>query len=399
MIENGQVSLLMSYQRLVELARDLVSELDLSTLLNRIVTAAAELSNAEAASILLFDETKKELYFEAATNMESPFMRGLVVPIDSSIAGWIFTQRQLVNLSQAQNDPRLFNGIGQVTHLPTRSLLGIPLINKDKVIGVLEAINKRSGEFSQQDEEILTALGVQAAVALENARLFQQSDLIAELVHELRTPLGSLTAGAHLLQRQDVSAGQSQSIVQTMIREIERLTNLSSAFLDLAKLESGRSQFNPTTFNLADLIGECAELMLNKAAEKQQTLEIFAQGPLPPLIADRDMVKRLLINLVNNAINYTPNGGRIKLSTWQSSEGILLQVTDSGIGIPEESLPHLFTKFYRVPSTAGSATGTGLGLLICKRIVETHRGKIEVASKPGEGTTFTVSLPAVKPAN
>jgi signal transduction histidine kinase len=375
----------------------LASTLDLSTLLDRIVHASAELCGAEAGSILLYNELKQELYFEAATNMETPFMGGLVVPVDSSIAGWILTQRQPVILSEAHKDPRHFDRIGQATNLPTQSLLGVPLITKEKVIGVLEVINKQEGDFSDQDQELLTALGAQAAVAIENARLFQQSDLIAELVHELRTPLSSLNTGVHLLLRPEIDETQRRNILQTMHREIERLTELSSAFLQLARLESGRSQLHIQKVNLPELIDQCAELMAGKANEKCLSVEIRVTPGLESVPGDADQLKQVILNLLSNAIKYTPKGGKIWMGARAENQQAIFQIRDCGIGIPANSLAHIFEKFYRAPGSAQAAPGTGLGLSICQRIVEAHRGTITVESEPGEGSTFTVFLPAAGP--
>jgi len=180
-----------SYLRLIEISRDLASTLDLDTLLEDIVRAAADITHAEAASILLYDDTARQLYFQIATNIDEPTMRGLVVPLDSSIAGWIVLNRTSVRIDDAHKDERYFKGVEQTIGQSTKSLLGIPLITKNKIVGVLEVVNKKRGRFTDPDESMLTVLGAQAAVAIENARLFQQSDLIAEFVHELRTPLAS----------------------------------------------------------------------------------------------------------------------------------------------------------------------------------------------------------------
>jgi len=168
------------YQRLLELSRDLSSTLDLDSLLNRIAQAAADLCSAEATSILLYDQIKDQLYFRAASNLDAPSMSELIVPVNGSIAGWIVTNQQPLIIDDVHKDPRHFGKIGRITQVETRSLLGVPLMRKDKVVGVLEAINKISGEFSAEDQDLLMALGAQAAIAIENARLFQQSDLILE---------------------------------------------------------------------------------------------------------------------------------------------------------------------------------------------------------------------------
>ena len=229
-----------SYLQLIDIARDLASTLDLDVLLDRIVEAAADITTAEAASILLYDNTSRQLYFQVATNIDEPTLRGLVVPLEGSIAGWIVTNRKPVRIDDVQKDSRYFNNVDQVTGFPTRSLMGMPLITKNKVVGVLETLNKRSGNFSDSDENLLSVLGAQAAVAIENARLFQQSDLISEFVHELRTPLSSLSTATYLLLRPEMSREQQEQIVINLHNETLRLNSLASAFLDLARLESGQ---------------------------------------------------------------------------------------------------------------------------------------------------------------
>lgn len=382
------------YRRLIDIARDLASTLDLDVLLQRIIQAAVDLTNAEAASILLYDNTARQLHFQVATNMDQPTMRGLTVPLEGSIAGWIVTHRQAVRIPDVHNDSRYFSNIEQSTKFVTRSLMGVPLVTKDKVVGVLEVINKKQGEFSANDEDLLTVLGAQAAVAIENTRLFQQSDLIADFVHELRTPLASLGTATYLLLRPEISQQQHDQIVHNIHAETVRLNMLASSFLDLARLESGRVQFRLSPFHLADLLSECCEVMKTKAADDHIKIIQNVAESLPPLYADRDKIKQVVLNLLSNAIKYNRPYGSVTLSACTNDEGrFVLTVQDTGIGIPEEALPHLFEKFYRVRETEGKVSGTGLGLSICQKIVQGHGGTIHVHSKLGAGTTFTVTLP------
>ncbi len=391
--DTGKLSRLQRYERLLEISRDLASTLDLDSLLKRIVQAAADLSNAEAASILLYDQSNEQLYFQAASNLDEPAMRGLVVPVESSIAGWIVTRREAVIIPDVSQDPRHFGQVDQSTHVQTRSLLGVPLITKDKVLGVLEAINKREDQFTQEDLELLNILGAQAAVAIENTRLFQQSDLISDMVHELRTPLASLNAAIFLLQHPGATQEQRDRVIRTMSNEINRLAEMATSFLDLAKLESGRMPFQHDRVNLRQLLEESGLLVRSTLQEKQQSLEMTLPEDMPIIAADSDKIKQVIINLLSNAHKYTPEGGVIRLNAGYEKDCVWFSVADNGPGIPERYLPRLFEKFFRVPGSEKSAAGTGLGLSICKRIVETHRGRIEVNSRENEGTTFTVYLP------
>jgi signal transduction histidine kinase len=384
-----------SYVRLIDIARDLASTLDLDVLLDRIVQAAADITSAAAASILLYDNTSRQLYFQVATNIDEPTLRGLVVPLEGSIAGWIVTNCKPVRIDNAHKDPRHFGNIEQTTGFLTHSLLGIPLVTKNKVVGVLEVLNKREGQFSTGDENLLSVLGAQAAVAIENARLFQQSDLISEFVHELRTPLASLSTATYLLLRPEMSREQQEQIVNNIHNETLRLNSLASAFLDLARLESGRVQFRKSAFDIADLLYECRDVMASKAEEEHIQIVIEEPEGSTMLEADRDKIKQVVLNLLSNAIKYNRPNGSIIMKTEASESNLRLSVQDTGVGIPDDALVHVFEKFYRVREHETRTTGTGLGLSICKQIIQGHGGAIEIKSKLGVGTNIIIDLPRV----
>jgi K+-sensing histidine kinase KdpD len=382
-----------SYLRLIEISRDLASTLDLDTLLDDIVRASADITRAEAASILLYDDMARQLYFQVATNIDEPTMRGLVVPLEKSIAGWIVTNRKSVRIDDAHKDDRHFSEVEQAVGFSTHSLLGIPLVTKNKVVGVLEVINKKKGRFTDPDESMLTVLGAQAAVAIENARLFQQSDLIAEFVHELRTPLASLSTATYLLLRPEMSREQRDQIVNNIHNETLRLNSLASSFLDLARLESGRVQFRKMRFSVADLLYESRDVMMSKAQETNVQIRVDVPNDMPLMEADRDKIKQVLLNLLSNGIKYNRPNGSVLINGNFTLNEVSIIIQDTGIGIPEESIAHLFEKFYRVREHEGKATGTGLGLSICKQIIQGHNGRIEVKSKMGVGTSFAIHLP------
>lgn len=381
------------YRRLIDIARDLASTLDLDILLSRIVHAAAEISGAEAASILLYDDTSRQLYFQVSTNMDESTRRGITVPLEGSIAGWIVNHRKPVRITNAHEDARFYSNVEAVTGLTTQSLLGIPLVTKNKVVGVLESLNKHRGKFSDADESMLLVLGAQAAVAIENARLFQQSDLISEFVHELRTPLSSLSTATYLLLRPEMSQEQRDQIINNIHNETMRLNALASSFLDLARLESGRVQFRKSVFSLADLMYECKDVMSSKAIEDNIQLRVESPEGLPLLEADRDKLKQVLLNLLSNSVKYNRPNGTVMLRAEAKENEMIIYIQDTGIGIPDEALPHLFQKFYRVREHETRTSGTGLGLSICKQIIHGHGGRIEVRSKVGIGTVFMIYLP------
>jgi len=381
------------YLRLIDIARDLASTLDLDVLLARIVQAAVEISGAEAASILLYDETSQQLYFLVSTNIDEPTLSGLIVPLDGSIAGWIVNNRKPVRIMNVHEDPRFYSTIEAITGLATKSLLGIPLVTKNKIVGVLEVLNKPKGRFTDKDESMLLVLGAQAAVAIENARLFQQSDLISEFVHELRTPLSSLGTASYLLLRPELPQERRDQIIHNIHNETMRLNVMASSFLDLARLESGRVQFRKTLFSIADLMFECKDVIASKAMEENIQLIVESPEEIPLLEADRDKIKQVVLNLLSNAVKYSRPNGTVILGAEVIDNEIAIYIRDTGVGIPDESLPHIFEKFYRVREHEMRASGSGLGLSICKQIIYGHGGRMEVKSKLGEGTILMVFLP------
>ncbi|MBN1285597.1 MAG: GAF domain-containing sensor histidine kinase [Anaerolineae bacterium] len=388
------------YERLMEISRQLNSTLELKALLQAIIEAATELTDTEVASILLIDPASGELRFEAGINPSSKVsLETFVVPMEGSIAGWIVRHGEPVLIEDVANHPSHFSQIDSATDFSTRNMLGVPLRTHDKTTGALEAINKRNdGAFSEDDVNTLTALAAQAAVAIENARLFQQSDLIAEMVHELRAPLNAIRATAHLLSRPDLPEDRRAVLVETIRSETERLNNMTTDFLDLARLESGRTRLTRETFEVAKLVDECVQVVQSQANERKLQISTQINEDVSLLYADRGKLKQVLLNLLTNAIKYNRDEGRIDIyaELVSGKSPMRIAVADTGVGISAENQKRMFQRFYRVADTEGYAQGTGLGLVIAKRIVEAHEGEMWLESELGAGTTFYFTIPIIE---
>jgi signal transduction histidine kinase len=408
---HSYLQLLARYERLNEISQKLNSTLDLRTLLNMIIDAATELTDTEEASILLVDESTGELRFEAASRLTPGAMEAFVVPKDNSIAGWIVQHNEPVLLEDAQTDARLYRVVDNTVQHSTRNLLGVPMSAKGQVIGVVEAINKRNESiWTEDDVDAMRALAAQAAIAIVNARLFQQSDFISEMVHELRTPLAALKASTTLLLRPELPDKRRTEIVTTMQEETERLARLTTDFLDLARLESGRASMQVTRFSIQHLIRESVEVVAPQANERGITFTLTGHDSIL-IEGDRGKTKQVLLNLLTNAIKYNREKGQIfvtvepdaadetefKKPSAPKSPMFKISVRDTGVGISPTNLKHIFEKFYRVADTAGYTQGTGLGLVIAKKIVEAHQGDMGLESTEGEGTTFWFTLPGIPP--
>ncbi len=387
-----------SYQRLLVISQVLASTLDLFTLLDLIVNAARDLTRSEATSILLLDNKTGDLYFEAATGSKSEEIKRIVVPPDS-LAGWVVREGRPQIINDVSRDQRFFSQSDKQTGFLTRSLIAVPLKVKEKTIGVLEAINRvDDSPFIEEDVDLMTTLGAQAAVAITNARLFQQSDLISEMVHELRTPLTSIVAYSELMLRREIPPAQARGFTETIYQEALHLSNMTNGFLELSRLQSGRIRMDMVNFSLTDLVREVLQLLQPQTDERGLTLSATLPDRPVFVTADRERIRQVLVNLTSNAIKYNRDSGAVNLLV-EPADGqhVQISISDTGRGIPEKDLPRIFEKFFRVADSEGYATGTGLGLSIVKQIVEAHGSTIDVQSQVDIGTTFSFVLKAAPP--
>lgn len=389
--------ILARYERIIEISQQLNSTLDHRPLLKRIILAAMELTNSEAASILLIDPATGELRFEQSSNMDPATMQQIIVPLEGSIAGWVVSHGEARVIEDVTREPSFFKTVDETLEFRTRNLLAVPLRAHNRVIGALEAVNKLNGAtFDNEDIKFLNTLAGQAAIAIENARLFQQSDFMAEMVHELRTPLMALKTSTTLLKRPDLPLERRHEIIDTMQQETERLIRMTSDFLDLARLESGRARIDLSRFDLGKLVRECVEIVSAQAAERNITID-YAQEDRE-VIGDRGKLKQVILNLLTNAIKYNRDQGHVEIVSRlvERSQDLFveLSVRDTGFGISKDNQKLMFQKFYRAADTSGFTQGTGLGLAIAKHIIEAHGGAIWLESEPGVGSTFYITIPA-----
>lgn len=381
-----------NYRLILEISKQLNSTLEYRTLLQHIVVAVVEVLKVEAATIMLIDPATGELRFEIASNLRPQETEKILVPMEGSIAGWIVTHGEPRVIEDVSKEPNHFRQVDTETDFETRNLLGVPLKTHKKVLGVLQAVNKPGGAFTGEDVNLLTILASHACIAIENARLFMQSDFISEIVHELRTPLAALKASTALLKRPDLPAARRDEVHHLLEEETDRLISLTSDFLDLARLESGRAEMDMIPFGLQKLVRDCVTIVEPQASARN--IEITNEVEDVTGFGDKGKLKQVMLNLLTNAIKYNRPNGSVRITSSRNDDGFAqVNVVDTGNGIASEHLPNMFRKFFRVADTAATVQGTGLGLAISKHIVETHGGAIWVNSTPGVGTTFSFTLP------
>jgi signal transduction histidine kinase len=199
-----------------------------------------------------------------------------------------------------------------------------------------------------------------------------------------------------LLITEDIEQKRKLEFIETIHREAVRLGQMINDFLDLARLESGRTHMAQEPINMSEVISETLAMLQPQAAERQVSISLQTPETLPPLIGDRDRLKQVMVNLVSNAVKYNREEGRVDIEAKVGEDELSVAVRDTGKGIAEEDLPHIFEKFYRVDDSEQQTKGTGLGLSIAKHIIEVHGGTISVQSVRGQGSTFSFTLPLPK---
>ena len=400
------------------------STLHRNAVLQQVVQMATEVLG-ESCTIHLIEEDKTHLT-PVATYHADPETRKarLQVLRDNPIR--IGDPASVVGRAAADGQPYLVKDAqteGPVKHvdrLSIASLIAIPLIAQGKTLGVLAtSIMSPPRQFTQADLQLATTLADRAALAIEKAQLYEQervlrqrlealnrliqevnrrkSEFVTLVSHELKTPLTSMTGYVELLLE-----GQGGQLVQTQREWLgiigdnaDRLIALIDDLLDMARIEAGRIELKRTPIDLVPLIQEVTDVLRPQIEGKGQWLTLDLAEALPAVVVDADRVRQILTNLLANALKYTPSGGRITITARGDVGYVRIAVQDTGIGVAPEEQAQLFTPFFRAQKDATQEVGgTGLGLAITRALVELHGGTITVASVPGQGSTFSFTLPA-----
>jgi signal transduction histidine kinase len=436
----------------------ITSTLDLQEVLSIVSDHAMRLLGAAGASVALRDTDNGDLWFVAASGEAADSVRDRRLPLDHGIIGWVIRYGQGALVPDATQDARFYSGFDEETGFTTCSILCVPLDIKGQTIGAIEVLNKANGAFDRDDLRLLSSLAAPAATAIENARLYSRAQqeiserkraeaalveeraslaqrvaertvelreanveleeaarakdrFVSHASHELRTPLSVLTLLARNLERFYDRWDQDQrcKTIDDIRGQTRLLSDLVQSVLDISRIDCKRVSTARAPVDLARLAREESDRQKLLAVEREQTLRIAGVEQLV-LSGNESQLRQVVRNLVNNALKYTPVGGKITIECQMMTEGeppesgwpgvtglpagrwAALRVVDTGIGIGPEALPRLFERFFRV-NEQGNIPGVGLGLSIAKELVELHGGFIDVASTPGKSTVFAVYLP------
>jgi PAS domain S-box-containing protein len=280
------------------------------------------------------------------------------------------------------------------------SYLEVPLFSKTgQVSGYLVFGHQEPGRFTREHENLIVGITLQAAAALENAKLYEEvsslnakkDEFIGLASHELKTPLTSMTGYLQILERQQQD-DVNRRFVNKTIRKARKLTALVSDLLDVSKIEAGKLQLSKEPFNICSLVEEAIDLIRSTSTTHDIVLDTDLNFFL--VEADKQRIEQVVVNLLTNAIKYSPAASEVRVCLQKEESGIRIGVQDQGIGIPQDKLSKIFSRFYRVEGLSPHMSGLGIGLYISHEIVERHDGKIWVDSTPGVGSTFWFNLPA-----
>ena len=398
-----------------EVGRAVSSTLDLETVLTTIVSRANQLSGTDAGAIYEYDEAAELFHLRATQDLPDDVVESLrAMPLrkGEGAVGRLAETREPVQIADITEAGAYRSRVREIlTRTGYRALLAVPLLREDHIIGGLVVIRTAPGEFSPEAVELLRTFATQSALAIQNARLFEalgeksrqlevadrhKSEFLANMSHELRTPLNAIIGFSEVLVER--MFGELNEKQDEYLRDIfssgRHLLSLINDILDLSKIEAGRMELEVTRFDLPAAIDNALTLVRGRAANHGIALAAEVDPRLGEFSGDERKLKQVLLNLLSNAVKFTPEGGRVEVRAAPADGGVEIAVHDTGIGIVPEDQEAIFEEFRQVGTDyAKKREGTGLGLALTKRFVELHGGTIRVESEPGQGSTFTFTLP------
>ena len=407
------------------------SSLDWYEVLTAITDHTVRLFNSEAAWLILKDRITNEPEFVAISGPKADFFSDSLPALAEIPARYLTLSRPVI-FPDSRTEACFFDHNNQINGHTIRSMLSVPLQIKGQTIGAITVINKQDGLFNPADLQLLGSIAPPIATAIENAQLYKRlqqhateleqhvsqrtaelsqtnaelarsvrlkDEFLANMSHELRTPLNAVLGMSEALQEQTFgSLNEEQLDALSLIEESGRhLLTLINDILDLSKIEAGMLELQIDPVSVETVAQACLRLIKQTAHSKRLKVLFTLDELVPTVQADERYLKQILVNLLSNAVKFTPEGGRIGLEIMSEAaqNAVRITVWDTGIGISAEDIERLFQPFVQLDSRlARRYSGTGLGLALVYRMVELHGGSVSVESEVGQGSRFTITLPA-----
>ena len=399
-------------EALREVGEAVNSSLDLDEVLDRIVSNAVRLTGTDGGSIMEYVEGDGSFHVRTAYGSSAELLnqlRAITIRRDSTLVGRTVLGRRPIevpDLGSVELDPHL----DILFRDGWRSLLAAPMLRGDQPVGVLVIRRRTTGAFTADVVELLETLASQSALAILNARLFgelesktrelevashHKSEFLASMSHELRTPLNAVIGFSEVLI--DRMFGELNERQEEYLHDIrnsgQHLLELLNEILDLSKVEAGQMVLEPTMFSVPAALEYGLSLVRERASNHGITLTLDVADDVGVIEADELRFKQVVLNLVSNAVKFTPDGGSVSVQAWMVGNELDVIVTDTGAGVLPEDRERIFESFQQGARGAPKEEGTGLGLTLCRRIVELFGGRLWLDSEVGSGSTFGFAIP------
>lgn len=357
--------------------------------------------------MLIFDDGLKTLngYFGFKENVKNKIQS---MELNTSCINRVIKKSEPLVINSVQGDSDIL--LSFLAQEDYKSFIAVPVVATSETRGLLGIAVKAEHIFAPLEVNLLKAIGREISVAIMNAQLFEEAskvkalkeldamrtELLANVSHELRTPLAAIKGFASSLLQPDITFDEEtrRSFILTIDSEADRLSHLIDDLLLMSRIEAGAYKAKKEWYDMSGIIGSIKDRLYNIALKHNLRIEI--QKELPPVMVEGSRIGEVITNLVENAVKYSYEGQEIKIEVTMQNNEIITRVIDNGLGIPKEYQPMVFDRFNQVSRKNGQRKGSGLGLCICKGIVESHCGKIWVDSEPGKGATFSFSIPVTR---
>ena len=390
--------------------------LNLTEVLNTIITQAVQLSGTDGGSIYEFDEDAREFHLSAVfgTSPETfDALRRTRIGLDDSFLGQaaaLGRSLELPDLGGVLPDPYL----SVLAEGGWRSLVAVPMLREGRIVGAMVVRRHAPGYVPQEICDLLETFAGQSALALINAKLYRQlerqsaalevasqhkSEFLASMSHELRTPLNAIIGFSEVLLER--MFGELNERQDDYLRDIwssgKHLLELLNDILDLSKIKAGQMVLNRSQFAVRESLEYCLSMVRERALKQRISLSLEVDPQVGVLDADRLRFRQVVLNMLSNAVKFTPEGGRVGVRASIRGQDLVVEVTDTGPGVPAEDRQRIFDAFQQGARHPEQTEGTGLGLTLSKRILELHGGRIWVESEAGQGSTFGSRCPSDPP--
>jgi len=379
-------------KKIVKASQLVNSNIKIDNVLQNIVNVATDLTKADRGTLYLIDNEKNELWSKVAMGNETKEIR---LNMGEGVAGWVAKSRETVNIEDAATDERFKSDFDRVSGYNTKSMLCYPLKNReDEIVGVIQLLNSKNGKFTDMDEEFLSAISIQCSLALQNAEMLEKllegervqslGKMTNFLIQDIKKPVLVSKRYVEHLKSKELNKDAAQLVDMVL----EQLTQVADLVQTTSSYSEGKAVLRTSRISINEVLKEYSDRL--ESYVKSRGSEIVNKLDKDNKVnIDSKEFFQCYNHIIKNACDAMPDGGQIEVTSKLGSDEVTVSIKDNGLGIPEGLIDKIFDPFM----THGKKEGTGLGLTITKKIVESHSGKIFVESNLGEGATFNIALP------